>query len=337
MNAQGLPNVPASVKNPTSTPDQLETRSRTPYNQEWQVSLEREFGGWFAEADYVGNKGTKLPIAYGSDQLMPSQWGPGNLQALRPFPQYANVRVLANDGNSIYHAVQGKLEHRWQNGFLVSAAYTFSKLIDDVDAPSRAGGVPVQNIYNFAAERGIGGYDIPQRFVVNYVYELPVGRGGKYAAHVPMVSYIIGGWQLAGLTEAQIGLPLSITQANNAGGFTQVQRPNQIAPAALSGSQQTLAHWFNTDAFTVAPPYTLGNAPRFPLHGPGLNNTDLSFMRNFPIRERVKLQFAGQLFDTFNHPQFNNPGTQIGSKTYGQITSTVGSARVVEFMLRIFF
>jgi hypothetical protein len=337
VNAQGLPNVPASLKSPTSTPDWLETRSRTPYNQEWQVSLQHEFLGWFAQADYVGNKGTKLPIAYGINQLLPSQFGPGNLQALRPYPQYSNVRVLKNDGNSIYHAIQGKLEHRWKNGFLVSASYTFSKLIDDVDAPSRAGGVGIQNIYNLAADRGVGGYDVPQRFVVNYVYELPIGKGGKYLNHIPVVNYVLGGWQFAGLTEAQKGLPLSITQANNTGGFTAVQRPNQIARASLPMSQQTLLRWFNTDAFTVAPNYTLGNAPRFPLHGPGLSTTDFSLMRNFPIRERIKLQFAAQFFDAFNHPQFNNPGTTIGSKTYGQITGTVGSARIVEFLMRVYF
>lgn len=333
VNAAGLPNVPA---NGTASPDQLETRSRTPYSQEWQASLEREFGAWFAEIDYVGNKGTKLPIAFGLNQLRPSQFAAGVTQAMRPFPQYSNVRVLTNDGNSFYHAIQAKLEHRWRNGFLVSAAYTFSKLIDDVDAPSRAGGVSVQDIYNLAGERGVGGYDVPQRFVVNYVWELPVGRGGRFLAHTPLLKDVIGGWQFSGLTEAQKGLPISITQPNNAGGFTAVQRPTQIADASLSGGDQTLARWFNTDAFTVTPNYRLGPAPRFPLHGPGLSTTDLSLMRNFKLTERAKLQFAAQLFDAFNHPQFNNPGTGIGTKTYGQITGTVGSARVVQFMMRIF-
>ena len=78
-------------------------------------------------------------------------------------------------------------------------------------------------------------------------------------------------------------------------------------------SQQTLTRWFNTDAFSVAAPYTLGNAPRFPLHGPGLSNTDFSLMRNFPVRERVKIQFAAQFFDALNHPQFSNPGAGIGN------------------------
>ncbi|HXA49750.1 MAG TPA: hypothetical protein VNV86_05580 [Candidatus Acidoferrum sp.] len=64
---------------------------------------------------------------------------------------------LLNDGNSIYHSLQAKLERRWKNGLLVQAAYTWSKLIDDIDGSSRANGAPSQDVYNLRADRGIGG------------------------------------------------------------------------------------------------------------------------------------------------------------------------------------
>lgn len=338
VDANGLPNVPASVSRPTSNVNALETRDRTPYNQTWQLGIERQVtADWFAELDYVATKGVKLPILVPWNQLRPDQFGAGaQQQAMRPFPQYLNVSALVNDGNSIYHSLQAKVEHRWKTGFLMQVAYTFSKLIDDVDAPSRSNGAPIQNIYNLRAERGVGGYDIPHRLAANFVFDAPFGRRGKYASHLPVLSDIIGGWQVAGITEFQIGLPMQITQTNNTGGFTGSQRPNQVAPAALSRSERTTQRYFNTDAFVAAPQFTLGNAPRFPLHAPGINNWDLSIIRNFKFGERYTLQFIGQLFNAFNHPNYNAPNTTIGNVNYGKITGAQ-SSRVTEFAIRIFF
>lgn len=336
VDANGLPNVPASLTNPTSVVTALDTRVRTPYNQSWQLGIQQQLGRWFAEVDYVATKGTKLPIFINLNQLRPDQFGSGNRQSLRPFPQYAGAGMLANDGNSIYHSLQAKLEHRWRSGLLVSVAYTFSKLINDVDAPARSNGAPIQNVYNLRGERGIGGYDVPQRFVANYVYELPFGRGGRYLVNAPVLKEIIGGWLVAGITEFQVGLPLQITQANNTGGFTNTQRPNQVARAALARGDRRIDRWFNTEAMVVAPLYTLGSAPRFALHGPGINNTDLAVMRDFPLHEALKLQFRAEFFNAFNHPQFSNPTTAIGNRNYGIITSA-RDPRTIEFALRIFF
>jgi hypothetical protein len=244
--------------------------------------------------------------------------------------------MLTNDGNSTYHSLQAKLERRWNAGLLVSVAYTFSKLIDDVDASARANGAPIQNVYDMRGERGIGGYDVPHRFVSNFLYELPFGRGGRFLTETPVLKELIGGWQVSGIIEAQTGLPMQITQANNSGGFTNVQRPNQVAPAALPRGDRTLARWFNTDAMVVGPPFTLGNAPRFPLHGPGINNTDLSIMRNFLLRDRLKLQFRSEFFNAFNHPQYNNPNTAIGNVNYGKIIAA-HDPRTIEFALRLFY
>jgi hypothetical protein len=335
VDANGLPNIPASLTNPTSNVTALETRVRTPYNQSWQFGIQQQLGRWFAEVDYVATKGTKLPVLLPLNQLRPDQFGPGNRQSLRPFPQYNNVSMLANDGNSNWHSLQAKLEHRWHGGLLVSAAYTFSKLINDVDAPARSNGAPIQNAYNLRAERGIGGYDVPQRFVTNFVYALPFGRDGRYLAHLPVLREVIGGWQVAGITEFQVGLPIQITQANNSQG-ANFQRPNQVEPAALGHFDRTIDRWFNTNAMVTAPVGTLGNAPRFALHGPGLNNTDLAIMRNFHLYEAAKLQFRAEFFNAFNHPQLNNPNTAIGNSLFGRVTAA-RDPRTIEFALRIFF
>lgn len=333
--AQGNPLVPASLSNPSSGATYIDPRNRTPYNMVYQMGVEHQFGGgWFAEADWVANKGVKLPIEVNMDQIQPQLWGPGNLHLLRPFPQYSSVTGFLMDGNSIYNALEMKLEHAWANGFVVSAAYTYSKAIDDVDPPARVSGPFIQNAYNLSAERGIAGYDVPQRFVVNYVYNLPFGRGGKYLTSTPLLKDIVAGWQVAGITELQKGLPRHVTQPNQTNGFTDVQYANQVAPVTINRS--SLTQWFSTSSFAQAPAYTMGNAPRYPFYGPGINNTDLAIMRNFKFGESWNLQFRGEFYNAFNHPNFGAPNTNLTSPSYGMITGAQAS-RVTELALRLFF
>ncbi len=334
VDANGNPNIPASLVKATNNVTGLELRARTPYNQTWQIGFQRKFiGNWLLEADYVGTRGVKLPIVAPENQLPANLWGPGNLQSLRPFPQYLNVSHLTNDGNSFYNSLQTSLQRRFQNGVL-QFAYTWAKITDDVDGPAGSSGI--QNIYNLKAEHGIASYDVPHRLVANYVYRLPFGKGGQYLTTIPVLKNAIAGWEISGITEFQVGLPLSVSQSNATGGFTGTQRPNQIAAAQLPKGQETLARWFNTDAFTVAAPYTSGNAPRFQFYGPGIENFDASLMRNVMLREKLRLQFRAEFYNLMNHPNFKNPNTTLGNVNYGKITSDNG-ARTTELALRLFW
>jgi hypothetical protein len=339
VDADGRPRIPASLTNPTSTVFMVEKRERSAYNEIWQLGFQHQIGdGWLAEVDYVGTHGVKLPSAYQLNQVRPENWGPGNLQARRPYPQYATVTALLNDGNSIYHSLQAKLEHRWSNGLLIQTAYTWSKLLNDVDASSRADAAPYQDVYNLRADRGVGGYDTPHRFVASYVYQIPLGRGGKYLNSTPIVKEVIGGWQVSGITEFQVGLPMQITQSFTAWG-PNTQRPNIVSGAdpSLSHGDRTLTQWFNTNAFVASPNYTLGFSPRFPLHGPGINNWDMALNRDFKLFERVKMQFRTEAYSAMNHPQWGAPGNNLNNRnTFGVVTSAAGN-RQIELALRIFY
>ncbi len=338
VDAQGNPEVPASLTNPTSSVSEIDTRSRTPYDIGWQFGVQRQFGSWFSEVAYEAAKGIKLPIVLQTNQLQPDQFYTAS-QALRPYPQYQGVSYLTMDGNSNYQSLDAKLEHRWKSDFVISASYTFSKLLDDVDevadSSSRAHRQGVQNVYDLRTEWGIGGYNIPQRFVVNYVWTLPFGRGKKFVANTPLVKDIIGGWEFSGITEFQVGQPLPITQPNNTFGFTEAQRPNTTGVSPLSGPQ-TLQRWFNTAAFSAAPDFTLGDASRFPLQGPGVENWDLALQRNFILHERARLQFRGEFFNAWNHANFNNPNGSVNSPSFGAISGSQ-ACRVTELVLRFFF
>ncbi len=338
VDSQGRPNIPASLTSPTASVNLLDTRERMPYSMGWQIGIQRLLPmHWMLEVNYTGNKGVKLPVLLGINQLRSEQFRIPSPQALRPFPQYQGVTYLTNDGNSNYHSLQMALERRFRNGFQMLFAYTFSKAIVDVDAPARGNGVAVQDVYNLRNERGIAGYDIPHRFVASYVYDVPFGAHGKYLKSTPLLRWAVDGWQLSGITEFQTGLPLSISNpSNQLGGFTATQRPIQTGVASLDRGERSLDRWFNTSAFTAAGALQFGTAPRFPLYRPGINNWDLSVMRNFKVTERLRIQFRGAFYNALNHGQFNAPGTTINTTQFGRISSG-RDARITEFALRLFF
>ncbi|MGH9449775.1 MAG: TonB-dependent receptor domain-containing protein [Terriglobia bacterium] len=338
VDANGNFNIPLSLTNPSSAVGQFETRSVLPYSQQWQLGLQHQFPhGWFGEVDYDGNKGTKLPIVLPTDQIIPTPnccFGVPNAQLLRPYPQVLGVEFLSYSGNSNYNSLLVKVQHHWSNGLSALFSYTWAKTMDDVDCPARCRAASVQNVFDIASEYGVAGYDIPQRFVATWVYQLPFGAGGRFASSTPVVSRVIGHWQVSGVGQFQNGNPYTIGQNNTLGLFSGAQYPNRVGNPQLSNP--TLAEWFNTSAFQVAPPDTLGNAARNLFFGPGQNNFDISVMRNFPVKERYTLQIRGDFYNAFNHPQFNSLNTNLNSAAFGRVTG-VNSPRNIQLVARLSF
>jgi len=141
-------------------------------------------------------------------------------QLLRPFPQYGNITTnccLENLGQSTYHALEAKVERRFRNGLNLLAAYTFSKTLTDADSsfPTETGFnsnvFGAQNPYNLNGEKALSYQDVPQTFVLSYLYELPVGPGKKYLNH-GAASKVLGGWQVSGIQRYQTGSPAVINE-----------------------------------------------------------------------------------------------------------------------------
>jgi hypothetical protein len=116
--------------------------------------------------------------------------------------------------------------------------------------------------------------------------------------------------------------------------LTKADRPNRIGDGNLTGSQQTIDHWFNTAAFLVQPQYTYGNAGRNIIFGPGLRNLDLSLSKSFAITEGRRLQFRAESFNFTNTPAFDQPGATLNAPGVGQITKTIGNPRQIQFGLK---
>ncbi len=288
-------------------------------------------------------------------------------QLLVPHPQYVGFQSDSPPiANSIYHALQVRAEREFANGLQFLVTYTFSKSIDDASATddsfSFLGGgdtggntLGVQNPYNLRAERATSVYDIPHVLQFNYVYELPVGRGRRFANHMnPILNGILGGWQVNGLWRIDNGRPIIVGELNSNPIPTFGQRPTLTAPlrrASVSlshlitaGAQpnSTVTYFANPDALQQTPDFTLGNASRTvsSLRQPGTNLASMSFFKEFSLskfREGMRMEFRAESFNTFNHPQFAGPDTTVGSSTYGQITSTINSSRELQVALKLYF
>jgi hypothetical protein len=162
--------------------------------------------------------------------------------------------------------------------------------------------------------------NIPQRFSFSSVYALPVGAGGRFLPHSPVISQAIGHWKVSTVAQFQKGYPYFITQGNELGTFSGGQYVTEVGNPNIARGSRTVEKWFNTSAFSITPPDTLGNAPRAALYGPGQNVWDISLMRDIPVREHSAFTIRVDAHNAFNHPQFSGLGTTITSANFGQVT-----------------
>lgn len=267
-------------------------------------------------------------------------------QLMKPFPEYLTVSPYRNNiGSTVYNAFEAKLEQRLSHGMSYLVAFTHSKLIDTAssvfDASILSGPVanfPVADSFNLALERDSSTGDIPNVFVVSYTWEIPVGHGHKLNPR-GVIGVFSNGWQVTGVVTLQSGMPFAVTQTTNFNSFAGfgVQRPNIGASTDLPSDQRNPSRWFNTSAFQVAPQFTLGNASRNPVRGPGYRDADIAFIKRTPLLEGIDLEFRGEIYNLTNTPAFAQPNGVLGSNAFGTITATATDPRVVQFGLKVNF
>jgi hypothetical protein len=275
-------------------------------------------------------------------------------QLMKPFPRFTTVSYYRNNvGDSNYHGVQMKLEQRFSAGLSALVAYTRSKLMDDAssvfDATVLTGPVanfPVADSFNRALERDLSTGDIPHVFVGSVVWQVPIGGKGSGRKYQPggIAGALLADWDIAAIVTRQSGIPLAVTQATNFNAFAGfgTQRPNRTGDPNLPSPEQTTARWFNTDAFTIAPQFTLGNSSRNPVRGPGYSNVDLAIARRFALPDaitgghRTGLELRVEAFNLTNTPPLGAPNTVAGTPGFGAITSA-GDPRVLQLAAKVTF
>jgi hypothetical protein len=332
---------------------------KTYYDQQWIFGVQyAPTSNDVLDITYVGNHGVHVDASsLNLNQLDPKYFSMGNAllnqvpnpffghitssgcsldqptiqqgQLLRPYPEFCDISETQDPaGGSHYNALDVNYTHRVSQGLTLLASYTFSKFIDNVGGPENWASASanfsenIRNVYNLAAEKSVDATDTPHSFVLSYVYELPVGRGRRFASGMNgVVNTIVGGWQTSGTLTLKEGFPLTITSSGNGlNYFGAGQHVDVVGDYHIPNPSRT--EWFNTSAFAVAGPWSLGNAPRYfsDLRAPGYRNWDMSIQKYFPIEERFRFQFRLDMFNTFNHTNYYSPNTFMGAG-FGTITS----------------
>jgi hypothetical protein len=318
--------------------------SPDPMVQQWSFGIQRSLP-WrlFLQADYVGTKSTHLTAL--SDFNQP-------VNGALPYQNFGYIEYRNPTGNGNYNGLDFTLERRFQNDLTFRLAYTWSKSIDNIAEPLNTNSGNAQDGRNYTAWRAVSDFDIPQRVVLSYVYDLPFGKGKKMA-NSGLLMWIIGGFRTAGAYTYAAGRPFTVSAGgslSNAldpfGAATAV--PNIIGPIAMPenvdcwfyNSRQTACKTLapgSTDGFGLQQPGQLGNAGRNILRAPNTRVFDFSLQRNFPIREQMGLEFRWEVFNLFNTTQFSLPNRDFSSSAAGTITTLASDPRVMQFALRLAF
>jgi outer membrane receptor protein involved in Fe transport len=298
----------------------------SPTTYQYNLGFQYQLGGSTAiDVSYVGNHGVHLGRNRNINQLSDGDrlaLANGTLantpDAFRPFLGYNVVNYNERAGVSRYNALQIGVNHRIAHGFQIQASYTHSRnLSSTANQDTEAAFGPVQNAFDLTSEKALANQDTPNSLSVNYIWEIPF-----FASSHGVKRQALRGWKIVGISTWRSGVPFNVCMdADVAGtgtgaGSYECQRPDLVGDPILSKSKRTLGQYFNTAAFQEPALGTFGNAGRNVVRGPGINNWDLSFFKDFEIPwfgkvhgwaagETAKLEFRSELFNAFNHAQYS--------------------------------
>jgi hypothetical protein len=301
-----------------------------PYVQQWSASVQRELTpNTTLEVNYVGNKGTHTldrvninqptpPAHPALCQLSPTA-GDCPIIPRRPLQNFTSANGVLDSrwvGWSNYNAGNIKLEKRSRDLALV-VVYTYAKSMDDKSA---AAGIGATNGFaghmdehNPRRDYARSDFDVGQRFVASYVYNLPIGHGKKVLndASKP-VDALVGGWSITGIATFQQGFPFSVLANDSFGLLNTFTQRADIIGNPQSGFTKSPSQWFNTAAFRQPLAGAFGTSGRNILRGPGINNWDMGVAKSISLYERINLQLRLESFNTFNHTQYGIDPSQPG-------------------------
>jgi len=304
-----------------------------------------------------------VPVPYPGWASQMQACAPEVAQALRPFPQYCGslYGLTENAGNSTYHAFQAKLEKRYSNGLWTLTSYTLQKTVGDADqtqadALTWSGAHGVISPFERERNKALAVDDVPQTLSEALVYDLPFGKGKRWAAnHNKVVNGFVGGWTLATVFRISSGIPFFFRSS-----YCNV--PGEFAAGCIPGVLPGKSIWaqpksnfepsqplFNTSAFEDFNSFNfyLGQGPRISNYrGFGYHNQDFTIMKNFRIKESVNFQLRGEFFNVWNWHTFNCPTqcwgsgaftTSLGDPSFGLWNGTVTNPRNIQVVGRLTF
>lgn len=322
----------------TVSPVSVAHNYRDAYVQSWNFNVQQQLGHSYGMMiGYFASKGTDLNIERNYNQP---------INGIRPYPtlsstspidpgsKLGNILVYESDANSSYNAMWLTVDKRFSKGLQFSSSYTWSKSIDENSR--NVEGLVIQNSYNIEGDRGLSDFDARNRFTFDGVYDLPFK--GRF----------ISGWEISLIEQIQSGNPINFHTTNTSFVGAGVLRPS-VTGAVTTGyspatnGNATFITYIEDPSVFVNQGNAFGNLGRNVIIGPGFSNLDASLIKNFQIREGLRLQFHADAFDLLNQANWNQPGSTVGTSTFGLISATrfpagdSGSSRQLQLALKLIF
>jgi hypothetical protein len=291
------------------------------------------------EAAYHGSRSTHLmsPLNYNEPNPFPAQ--PPNFAPIFPYPQLGSVTIYESRATANYHALQARLERRFVNGLTFLVSYTFQKTLTDLDSSSVGvafgAGAGLQTMKNIRANYGPAPFDRPQRLISSWLYELPFFRNRK-----DLVGQVAGGWQIGAIATFQDGP--SLTPSSFGVPFVG-SHASLLGDPNLPRGERTIDRWFDVSKLVNPAPGQLGNAGKGVIRGSGNNKWDVVISKFLRVTDRQRVELRAELFNAFNHPQFDDPVVTPGNNPLaGKITSAsdfgfTQTERVIQLGLKYSF
>ena len=347
---------------PTGNVRAYDLNLRPQFTHQWNVFAEyRLTEGMSAQVGYVGNRANHLVAPVEGNQALPgvgdpSTWAPKATR--RPLygsqPLITTIATTASLARSEYNSIQASVRQREWHGAEFMASYTFAKAYTNNRGYYGGGGVVASegaywaNTYDSDAEWGPAFHDVRHNFVFSGAYELPFGHGRKWGSDWGgLANAILGGWKLGGIFQARTGIPVTVIdgRARSLQGERGFERPNCVGDPVPSNQSVTPdassaadARWLNIGAFEAAALGTFGNCGIGIARAPGYVNLDAAISKRFNAGGERYFEFRVEAFNVTNTPSFGPPARDISvPNTFGLITTTVSSPRVVELALKFYF
>jgi len=323
----------------------------------WNLSYQRQIASnWVIKANYMGNAGRHILGSIDINQAVGSALGPGgaaastaNTNQRRPTyldnpttgQYYADIQQSDPGGNSEYHGLLLSIERHFSGHYTILSNYGWSHCVSSWDMSAELAGTLYQNSLNRqTGERGNCGFDHRQTFNTTLVATSP-GVGSSFAKMVTK------DWQISPVISLYTGNPLQLSIGGKDISLSGqgLDRPSVVAPTQVySGPANDPSYWLNPAAFMCAGSNAacsvfsgqFGNLGRNAVYGPGTINFDMALTRRFTVGERWKLDLRADFFNVMNHANWNSPGTNTTSSTFGEVTS-FSSPRLIQMAMKLYF
>jgi hypothetical protein len=349
-----------------------DTEPESAYGMNYALEIERQLGDDYAvELQYVGSQGRHLGLFLDPNQPFITRIGDPSLRGTQacasgnpnasgicpngrpsnvrefPFPQYDAVFNGTFASNSNYNGMVATVKKRPTGGLGFQASYTYGKALDmnsSFFGTDRDFGFPADS-RNLRAEYGPSEFDVTHRLVGFWVWDLPFGRGRRWASDTGgFLEHLIGGWTYSGTVNWRTGFPFTVwaDDATDFSGLNQFADRVHFVPGvtSLETNMDDPENAFDGSVFVRPTIGSIGSVHRTAFRGPGFISFDMGIGKNFRITESVKFGVRADLFNAFNHTNFNLPVSESTSSSFGKITEEADTdtpARIIQLGARIEF